>query len=64
MVVIGFIVVGIIGTLLRGVVFQQLWGWFVADTFHIQTLGLVEAIGLAFIVGFFGLPIRLFDQGQ
>lgn len=39
-------------SLLRGVVLQQIWAWFVADTFDITTLTLVQAIGLSLVVSF------------
>lgn len=39
-------------TVLRGIVLQALWSWFVAETFDIITLTLPQAIGLTLIVSY------------
>lgn len=39
-------------TILRGIVLQALWGWFVAETFNIVELTLAQAIGLSLVVSF------------
>jgi hypothetical protein len=39
-------------TLLRGIVFQQLWAWFIAPQFALPELPLAEAIGLSLVVTF------------
>lgn len=46
-----------IGTLalmfsLKGVALQMLWGWFIIPIFHLPPLSLLQAIGVAMVVGF------------
>ncbi len=48
--VLGVIAAMAIGLVVRGMVLQALWGWFVASKFGIATLGLADAIGLALLV--------------
>jgi hypothetical protein len=44
--------VALIGlTVVRGLVLQALWLWFVAETFAIASLTLVQAIGISIVVG-------------
>ncbi len=56
MAALGLVVVGLCSmvglTLLRGLVLQALWLWFVAETFALDPLTLVQAIGLSLIVSF------------
>jgi hypothetical protein len=39
-------------TLLRGALLQLLWGWFVVPVFHLPSLSLVQALGIALVVTF------------
>lgn len=41
-----------VSTLLRAVVLQSLWGWFIQHKFGLPALDLTEAIGLSLVVGF------------
>lgn len=47
-----FLVLGVPLLLLRGVVFQDLWGWFVTPAFGIQAFSLPICIGLMYVVSF------------
>jgi len=38
--------------LLHGFVLMQLWGWFVVPVFGAPSLSLVEAMGIALVVGY------------
>lgn len=52
--IFGFVLTGvllILGSLLGGVVLQDLWGWFVTP-FGLPQLGLAHAIGINVIAGF------------
>lgn len=42
-----FILVAFITNVARGIVVAKLWQWFVADTFQIKALSVVQAIGLS-----------------
>ena len=42
----------VITTLLGGYAFMKLWDWFVVWTFHIQSLSLIQSIGLVFLWGY------------
>lgn len=44
-------------TILRGLVLQALWGWFMVTTFGLPTLTLVEALGLSLVVSFLTMYI-------
>lgn len=49
---IGAVLALTIVTILKGFVLMKLWGWFVVTLFHdVPPLGLVQAIGLALVVG-------------
>ena len=37
--------------LLRGWVISIMWGWFVVPVFHLPVLGVLQAMGLALVVG-------------
>lgn len=39
--------------IIYGFVFCKLWIWFVVPTFGLQSLTLIQAIGLSFIISFF-----------
>jgi len=58
-VIIGFFVIACttIGTLalmfsLKGIALQMLWRWFIIPIFHLSPLSLLQAIGIAMVVGF------------
>lgn len=42
---------------INGVVFSKMWEWFVADTFEVQELSMVQAIGIALGVQFLTVKI-------
>lgn len=44
---IGYIVVAIALTILRGYAFSVLWGWFIVPTFKVADLSVALAIGIA-----------------
>lgn len=44
-------------TIIRGLVLQALWGWFIVTTFGLPELSLVEALGLSLVVGFLTMHI-------
>lgn len=48
--ILGAVTFLVLITLLSGVVFMQLWGWFVVQTFHAPSLHLAQAIGIALVV--------------
>ena len=43
----------ILTPIIYGFVFCKLWIWFVVPTFGLQSLTLIQAIGLSFIISFF-----------
>ena len=42
----------IISPVINGFVFSKLWLWFIVPTFQIQTLRVVEAIGIILLINF------------
>ena len=40
------------GYLSNGIVLSSLWEWFVVPIFHINSITIVQAIGIAIVVGF------------
>lgn len=48
--IVATIVSGVLLTLYGGWIFQLLWKWFVSETFGIQTLTLVQSIGLGLFI--------------
>lgn len=48
--ILGFVVLLIFSSIFNGYALSVLWGWFVVPTFHLPTLSLVQAIGLAMIL--------------
>ncbi len=47
------IVIVIFTTIINGLVFVQLWDWFIATTFGVSPLTLPQALGLSLVVGSF-----------
>jgi len=45
------LVLGLISTILRGLVIMKLWVWFIVTTFSITVITLVQAIGLSLVIG-------------
>ena len=45
----------LLSVIAKGFAILKLWNWFVATTFHITTLSLVQAIGISFLVSFLTL---------
>ncbi len=41
-----------LGIIANGLVLAKLWEWFVADTFNVHALSLIEAMGISVIVTF------------
>jgi hypothetical protein len=39
-------------TIIRALVLQETWRWFIASKFSLPQLGLVDAMGLSLVVGF------------
>lgn len=50
--IVATIVSGVLLTLYGGWIFQLLWKWFVSGTFGIQTLTLVQSMGLSLLISF------------
>jgi len=50
---ITILVLSLIGTFFAGVVFQDIYGWFVADTFNITPITYAQALGLMLFLKFF-----------
>lgn len=46
---LAILVTVILGPILNGLVLSVLWGWFVAQTFGVATLGIANAIGLSIL---------------
>jgi hypothetical protein len=44
-------------TILRGLVFQALWAWFITTTFGLHELTLVQALGVGLVVTFLTIHI-------
>jgi F0F1-type ATP synthase assembly protein I len=42
----------VMSAIIDGIVFSYLWGWFVAETFGIRTLSMLESIGLLMVLGY------------
>lgn len=65
--VIAIFVIGIPITMLGGVVLSDLWRWFIVPIFHLPTFNFMQAVGIAYVAGFFkvGLATRqAFDLGD
>jgi hypothetical protein len=45
----GFVFI-IFAVVVRGFVLSKLWGWFVASTFNVPTIGIAQAIGIAMML--------------
>jgi hypothetical protein len=45
-------------TLIRGLVLQALWGWFIVTTFALPDLTLVQALGLSLVVSFLTMQLE------
>jgi hypothetical protein len=50
--IIGFIVLMVIAAILNGWGLSVLWGWFFVPTLGLPQLGVVQAIGIAMVVGY------------
>ncbi len=46
------ILLGVFITIIRAFVFCKLWIWFIIPTFQMQSLRIIEAIGILFLIGF------------
>ena len=46
------IIAGILLTIFRGYLISKFWLWFIVSTFNVQTIRIVEAIGISFILSF------------
>jgi hypothetical protein len=46
------LVLAVIGTLIKGFLLMKFYAWFIAPTFGISELTLVQSLGLSFFVGF------------
>lgn len=54
------IALGVILSLLRGLVISILWGWFAVPLFGLPAIGIAYAIGLStLLAGFFGVKISM-----
>lgn len=42
----------VLSPLIQGFVFMKLWNWFAVPIFELNTLNLIEAIGLAYLIGY------------
>ena len=49
---VGFAALIVFSSLFRGYALSVLWGWFMVPTLHLPPLGVVQAIGIAMVVGF------------
>ena len=45
----------LVNMVLRGYILSIMWGWFVVSQFALRPLGVLEAIGLGFVVGLFNM---------
>jgi Na+(H+)/acetate symporter ActP len=50
--VLGVLVVTALGSILNGWVLSILWGWFMVPIFHLPTLSIPAALGIALIIGY------------
>ena len=50
--IIGFIVWMVVAAILNGWALSVLWGWFFVPTLRLPELGIVQAIGIAMVVGY------------
>lgn len=48
----GLVGFSIVGAILNGWALSVLWGWFVVPLFNLPQLTIIQAIGLAMVVGF------------
>jgi hypothetical protein len=46
------LVLAAVGTLIKGFLLMKFYAWFIAPTFEVSELTLVQALGLSFFVGF------------
>ena len=55
----------IVGPIIKGFVFSKLWLWFLAPTFQIQPLRVIEAIGIMLLLRFLTFkPNRKAKEGD
>lgn len=47
------LIITVLIMLIDGLVISQLWNWFVAPTFGITTLSLVQSMGMALLLSYF-----------
>lgn len=47
-----FALIGLVGSVLNGIVLSILWGWFIVPTFGIPQLGIPQAIGICLIASY------------
>lgn len=53
----------IVSPLITGFTFLKLWQWFIASTFEMQPLRLIEAIGIMFLISYVRVRRSKTDDG-
>lgn len=51
----------VLTAIISGFALMKLWGWFVAYAFQVKELGMIEAVGLAFVINY--LRTKQFNNG-
>lgn len=54
----------IISPIINGFVIVKLWSWFIVPTFEIQSISIVEAIGLMFLVNYLKTNVEEKNEGN
>ena len=54
----------VITTIITGYVFQTLWEWFIVPTFTMQSLTLVQAIGISFFINYLKMNLDKKDDKE
>jgi hypothetical protein len=52
-----FLTLVVTGVLWNGFVISTVWNWFIATTFHVTTLGIVQACGISLVLRFMTLDV-------
>lgn len=55
--VIAIFVISIPLAMLGGVVLSDLWRWFIVPIFHLPTFNFMQAVGIAYVAGFFRIGL-------
>jgi len=59
-----YVILLVVSTVISGLVLMKLWAWFIAGTFGVIELNLVQSIGLSFVVHFLTAKMPKKDEDE